>query len=355
MKKIIAILLLAITCIWFSNVEAQTSTNNQTILLSNIDYTNLNYTAQKLYDRRIKSREKKYTNILEHCNMDLYLTYEKDWFSTDACGVQYTESIAKALERTNETLGAYSSTWDKWEESWNLQEIVDVKDSFQKLYDATLDRETPYWLSSQLWYEIIRIKIEQTILTLEIAQTYVMNANELRTMSMTLNDTPKNTINLNSLNEAIGFMYQQWLTKYSTQSSYSPYNNITREQFAKFITTFAQTNYQTNKQWTCSFTDIRNADPTLVSYIYEWCELGIMKWANQLFRPFDQVTTIEALVTILRLEHGNIDTNTSDRYSRYLPYINQYGLLENISSWLHEPINRGDIAKIFYKYYYLTH
>ena len=307
-------------------------------------------TAKALWNLRVASREDKYKNFAKYCDVDLLLTYEKDWLSVNVCWKAYVNDMQIALDYVTGILWTYDT--DASNELRTYEEITNTKKYFQDLYSEILKRDNPKKLGEVLWYELIRLKIEQTIGVMEVAETYFMTDKELEIINQQINENLRKSLNFNSLDIAIEFAYRQELTKYDNQNSYRPYDKITREQFAKFIVTYTNNNYTTNKWPTCYFTDITNADPTLVSFIYEWCELGIMKWGNQKFRPFDNITTLEVIVTLLRLKYGNIDSSVGNRYDNYLPYIYQHKLLDNISSWLYEPISRWDAAKLFYKFYY---
>jgi len=82
---------------------------------------------------------------------------------------------------------------------------------------------------------------------MEVAETYFMTDKELEIINQQINENLRKSLNFNSLDSAIEFAYRQELTKYDNQNSYRPYDKITREQFAKFIVTYTNNNYTTNK------------------------------------------------------------------------------------------------------------
>jgi hypothetical protein len=45
----------------------------------------MNETAKALWNLRVASREDKYKNFAKYCDVDLLLTYEKDWLSVNVC------------------------------------------------------------------------------------------------------------------------------------------------------------------------------------------------------------------------------------------------------------------------------
>lgn len=93
--------------------------------------------------------------------------------------------------------------------------------------------------------------------------------------SLSVNNDPE-------LSEAIRWMNDNGLTTYKTIPEYMPFEILNREQAAKILTMFAGV-FDLDKNTSslnCVFQDINQADPSLISYIEQACQLGIMQGSN---------------------------------------------------------------------------
>jgi len=93
--------------------------------------------------------------------------------------------------------------------------------------------------------------------------------------SLSINNDPE-------LQEAIRRMNDNGLTNYTTITDYQPFAILNREQAAKILTMFAGIFHFTSSvtgsvSIDCNFQDISDADPSLVTYVQQACQLGIMK------------------------------------------------------------------------------
>jgi hypothetical protein len=77
---------------------------------------------------------------------------------------------------------------------------------------------------------------------------------------------------------AVSWAFDAGLTKFADADAFMPFNNITREQEAKFVVGFAKSTLgltaDTSK--TCSFSDESSVDSSLTSFVTEACQMGIM-------------------------------------------------------------------------------
>lgn len=84
-----------------------------------------------------------------------------------------------------------------------------------------------------------------------------------------------------ALQEAIYWLHDIGVTRYTDINDYRPFDPISRQEAAKMYVTFR---YALGIQTTasvaeaqCQFTDLINADQTLVPYIQQACSIGILK------------------------------------------------------------------------------
>lgn len=153
----------------------------------------------------------------------------------------------------------------------------------------------------------------------------------------------------NELQTAITWMYNSWLTMYNTIDDFLPNNTMTREEASKFFSVFAKTifNKPEDLSNTCSFRDINKADPTLQASIHSACRLGIFKWYNRYFSPFDKLTNAQAITVLMRIMIGQMEEPTTAFYSNYVAKAKEYWLIDSIN--LNQNITRGEAAILLYK------
>lgn len=153
----------------------------------------------------------------------------------------------------------------------------------------------------------------------------------------------------------IQFLYSYDLTKFNNASQFAPESSLTREQAAKLFTKFA-INVLCRKPDTSlnvSYTDIDNADPTLKPYIIQAYQLGLMKWGNWLFRPFDTITKAEFNVVLVRLLIDSyLEEQWSVWYQSYDDLGSDLGIVTK-GAWL-QPVLRYESALMLYRAYMMT-
>lgn len=151
------------------------------------------------------------------------------------------------------------------------------------------------------------------------------------------------------LQDAITRMKDSWLTKYSTISSFMPFNTMKREEAAKFFSVFATTAFakEENPDTSCVFTDIGTADYTLKTNIISSCKLGLFKWSKWQFIPKDNLTNAQAVAVLIRIMVWMMDESTTDRYKQYIAKAKEFGLIWNILP--NNNITRWEAAVLLYK------
>ncbi len=157
--------------------------------------------------------------------------------------------------------------------------------------------------------------------------------------------------------DAINWMYDNNLTIYNNPQQFWIYNKITREQASKFFVNFYATVF--DKDLTMPiinpFTDIDNADPTLIDYIKYSFWLGLFKWTNWKFMPFSHLSKAQSLAVIIRMAFWVLDESVNPWYINYLYKAESLKLLNNINynqtTLDNEDIMRWDVALMLYRLY----
>lgn len=136
-----------------------------------------------------------------------------------------------------------------------------------------------------------------------IAKMYAMEIAEILWSYKTI--TVSSTLNDPEFEYAVAWMAKNGLTKYTSIDEYRPFDQITRQEAAKFFVQYAVSalwkEVDESMADKCNFTDLTGADSTLTPYITQACELWAMKGSNSTFRPFDPLSKGEAITVLVRL------------------------------------------------------
>ena len=155
--------------------------------------------------------------------------------------------------------------------------------------------------------------------------------------------------------EAINWMRDNWLTSAKDTTSYLPFQYLTREQAAKMFFQFAQAlDYTTplEENPSCDFTDLKEANPDLVSSIQGVCKLWIMQWGNWIFAPNAVMTKSQFVAMLIRLyEWKRLDETTNPWWANYFIKAGELWILDksDISSF-EGPLTRYEAALLFYRF-----
>ena len=156
------------------------------------------------------------------------------------------------------------------------------------------------------------------------------------------------------LEKAISWMYANGLTKYNSLSGYRPQDPVLREESAKIIAqAYRILGYpQESKNSQCSFSDEKNFDSSLSSFIADSCKWGIFKGANGQFLPHKTLSKAESLTVLMRIFEGNSSSeNFTPRWTMYFVKAKAIGLTKegNVNS-LDRPTSREELALLIYRF-----
>ena len=170
----------------------------------------------------------------------------------------------------------------------------------------------------------------------------------------------RNGLVLINTQDAIDYLYTNWLTKFSTVQTFMPQNSLRRDEAAAFFARFARDvlglTPDTNKSECNNFTDLYNGHQDLVGEMIAACQLWLMKWSNWRFLPTLKFSNAHAVTVIIRLLDGNQTETWPHRASNYLDrartiWLTNWLMLDRIGiasdrKNLDKDITRGDVAKL---------
>lgn len=157
------------------------------------------------------------------------------------------------------------------------------------------------------------------------------------------------------LQNAILWMYEKWLTIYNTMEKFMWEEYLTREQASKFFVQFGKKILEKTVDNTkkVQLSDINKADITLQPYIKEANQLGLFKWVNGNFLPFNKLTRAQAIAVIIRANNWFQDETQNQWYKKYYDIVNNYWMLEglgfNINTLDSNNIKRKEVALLLYR------
>lgn len=167
-------------------------------------------------------------------------------------------------------------------------------------------------------------------------------------------------INVNEdpeLIEAIHWMYDNWLTQYSSPSTYNPFGSLTREASAKILDIFSNLLWYSNiGSWyapnECTFTDLQYTNDTLKTHIENVCKKWLMQWSNWLFNPWTIVNKAQFITSLIRMfEWKKLDENTSPRRKIYFNKAQELWIVSAADAiTLENPISRYEVALFIYRF-----
>jgi S-layer homology domain len=140
-------------------------------------------------------------------------------------------------------------------------------------------------------------------------------------------------VSASSFTPVLDWMYSNGLTKYSTESDYRPSDQVTRGEIAKFFVKYAEYKKMSKGSNTCSFNDIGGYDSTLIPFITQACEYGLMKGSQGNFRPNANLTEAEAVTVIARTMFGLQNENGNPRWSEYYNIASTYNIISGRDVW----------------------
>lgn len=119
---------------------------------------------------------------------------------------------------------------------------------------------------------------------------------------------------------ALSWMYDNGLTKYDNADAFRPFDNLRRDEAAKFFVNFmaaAKLNVTENADANCMFTDLADATSDLLGDIDASCKLGLFKGSDGKFMPAATLTKAQAIAVLVRGMVWPKDEAVSPWYKNY--------------------------------------
>ena len=247
-------------------------------------------------------------------------------------------------------VGAIALLWSEYPELTNTQIIEMVTE-----YGIDLDKVNPDY-KHELW---VGLDIDLLLDAPQPKSTNVETDDSTKSNSPILDgkDTDSDesfeqvysVVNVPGFDEIVSWMFEQWLTKYATVSSFFPNELITREQAAKFFAQFADiVELEESSVASCVFWDIGDADYTLIPHIIQACEYGLLKWSNGAFNPFASMTRAEAVTVAVRSLEGFLDESVTPWYRNYYQEATYRWLINYFLSDMEQPITRKELWTLLF-------
>ncbi len=159
-------------------------------------------------------------------------------------------------------------------------------------------------------------------------------------------------------------LYSYSLTTLRWTKDYMPYRRLTRQEAAKFMVNFAKKVLcrTPNYSYTNQFTDIEDADPTLLPYIKQSYEYkifhgdggGASRGEPTTFRPKDELTYDELVAVLVRLVRNEYEEYGGVWSEDWAMFYKEF-----LESRIHQKLvtdnYRANIAEIIYDLYKMNH
>jgi len=155
--------------------------------------------------------------------------------------------------------------------------------------------------------------------------------------------------------QALGWMYDNGLTRYDNEIDYRPDDGLTREESAKIIgQAFVSLGYnQTTKNNSCNFSDTGEINPTLSTFVINTCKRGIFKGTtDNKFLPTQKLTRPQAMALLIRIFEGKVSNESrTPRWGDYYVKAQALGLTTlNNQTAFDSDITRREIAIYIYRF-----
>lgn len=146
-------------------------------------------------------------------------------------------------------------------------------------------------------------------------------------------------------------MRDNGITKYSTVEEYRPFDSVTRQEAAKIFLAYRKATIDGTPEFVtgCVFTDLTNADVSLLASIKTACQYGLMRGSDGKFNPEALLTKPQAVALLLRMIAGPMDESTNPWWKGYYDKAIQLGMIgESSATAFDKPISRHEIAMLLY-------
>lgn len=159
------------------------------------------------------------------------------------------------------------------------------------------------------------------------------------------------------LDEAISWMFTNWLTIFNNKSDFMYQNWLRRDEAAKFFVNYAKEVIWLTPDYSnsdCIFDDLDEARDDLKDIVIESCQLGLFQWSNWKFMPTEWLTNAQTITVFMRLLEWKKDETWSHYANEYFKSANNLWLLNRTPLEVKENfdkfVSRWSVAKMLYRW-----
>ncbi|MCS6983156.1 MAG: DUF1800 family protein [Candidatus Absconditabacterales bacterium] len=178
--------------------------------------------------------------------------------------------------------------------------------------------------------------------------------NYLRTLAESRLRAQKTVLTRPTTSNLVAWMYKHGFTKYNTIAEFRPQSAITREQMARMVVMADMMHNPTKvikNTRQCTFEDASQIDPTLIHFVRDACQRGLMQGSAGKFMPKQRLTYAQATAVMDRILNGERQEG-NPRWAVYMNAARSEGYLprdRKISSpGVNEALNRGMFGELLY-------
>lgn len=272
-----------------------------------------NYSYNKAYDDVLKkAHENGIVIVAAAWNGEINQYWEKIWINTS---IKKLSPVCNDINNNKKTiLWVWALNTKSWISEWtNYWDCVDFYAPGEKIVSIWMEKNS---------YQIVdwtsfSAPIIVWIIALGYNKYWKINPDDVYDL---LNQSKNwNTINAvkyienldnyfdnlwwEELEQAITWMYNNWLTIYQTPSAFMYNKWLRRDEATKFFVKYAKNIIWIAPDYNreCSFYDLDEARPDLKDLIVESCQLWLFQWYNWNFMPSQYLTNAQALTVFMRI------------------------------------------------------
>jgi len=159
-----------------------------------------------------------------------------------------------------------------------------------------------------------------------------------------------------SLDNAISWMNENWLTKFTNAQDFMSSWNLRRDEATKFFVQYAKTVLKSvpdESKTDCNkFSDLKEGWSDLSNTMKDACKLGLFNGANGKFMPKQNLTNAQALTVLIRMIDGKKDESQGHFAQKYFETAQELGIMKWLSLASTDNFDklttRWDIAMLLY-------
>lgn len=159
-----------------------------------------------------------------------------------------------------------------------------------------------------------------------------------------------------TLDQAISWMNQNGLTKFTNAQDFMANQNLRRDEATKFFVQYAkqvQKSVSDETKTECNrFTDLNKWRSDLADSMKNSCKLGLFQWTNWKFMPTQSLTNAQAITVLMRMIDGKQDETQWHFAQKYFERAKELGIMNglnlNSTANFDKLATRGEVAILLF-------